>query len=136
MNLIDRITSEENITKAIQSVKSNSGSKTPGVDGVTIDKILQNTEKIITRIQTELRKTEYIPQPVKRIEIPKANGDMRPLGIPTLYDRIVQQSIKQILEPILDKKFHPNSFGFRPKRSAEHALALNKNYFKSQDTAS
>lgn len=125
MNLIDRITSEENIAKAIKSVKSNSGSKTPGVDGVTIDKILQNTEKIITRIQTELRKTKYIPQPVKRIEIPKANGDMRPLGIPTLYDRIVQQSIKQILEPILDKKFHPNSFGFRPQRSAEHALALN-----------
>lgn len=81
MNLIDRITSEENITKVIQSVKSNSGSKTPGVDGITNDKILQNTEKIITRIQTELRKSKYIPQPVKRIEIPKANGDMRPLGI-------------------------------------------------------
>ncbi|MGL5964772.1 MAG: group II intron reverse transcriptase/maturase [Fusobacteriaceae bacterium] len=125
MKLIDRIISKENITKAINSVKGKSGSKTPGVDGITIGEILSNFEEIIIKIQTELRDTKYIPKPVKRIEIPKSNGETRPLGIPTLYDRIVQQCIKQILEPILDSKFHRNSFGFRPNRSAENALALN-----------
>ncbi|MGL5099329.1 MAG: group II intron reverse transcriptase/maturase [Fusobacteriaceae bacterium] len=125
MKLIDKITSKNNIEKAIASLKKNSGSKTPGVDGLTIGHILDNSDNIISKIQTELKDTKYFPKPVKRIEIPKANGGTRPLGIPTIYDRLIQQCIKQILEPQLDEKFHPNSFGFRPKRNAENALALN-----------
>lgn len=123
MILIDRITSNENIELAIDKLKKNKGSKTPGVDGIC----LKDKAKIIMRAQKTLRSNNYKPLPVRRIEIPKENGKTRPLGISTIFDRIIQQSIKQVIEPLIDKKFYPNSFGFRPKRSAEHAKALNCN---------
>lgn len=125
MILIDRITSNENIELAIDKLKKNKGSKTPGVDGICLKDILK--AKIIMRTQKTLRSNNYKPLPVRRIEIPKENRKTRPLGIPTIFDRIIQQSIKQVIEPLIDKKFYPNSFGFRPKRSAEHAMALNCN---------
>lgn len=127
MILIDRITSNENIELAIDKLKKNKGSKTPGVDGICLKDILKDKAKIIMRVQKTLRSNNYKPLPVRRIEIPKENGKTRPLGIPTIFDRIIQQSIKQVIEPLIDKKFYPNSFGFRPKRSAEHAMALNCN---------
>lgn len=127
MILIDRITSNENIEVAIDKLKKNKGSKTPGVDGIRLKDVLEDKAKIIMRVQKTLRSNNYKPLPVRRIEIPKENGKTRPLGIPTIFDRIIQQSIKQVIEPLIDKKFYPNSFGFRPKRSAEHAMALNCN---------
>ena len=123
MGLIDLIIDESNIRKAIHTLKSNKGSKTPGMNGETIKDIIKIEEEVIKRIKYEL-KGNYRPGVVKRVEIPKGNGEFRPLGIPEIYDRLVQLCIKQILEPIIDKCFYDNSYGFRPGRSAEHAIAF------------
>jgi len=121
-NLMEIITDENNIKMAYRNIKRNSGSNTSGVDGADIT----NIEKIPINsyIKTIQHKLEwYKPKPVKRVEIPKPNGKTRPLGIPTITDKIVQQCILQVLEPICEAKFHERSNGFRPNRSAEHAIA-------------
>lgn len=121
-NLMNLITSEENIMLAYRNIKKNGGSTTPGTDGMTIKDIERwETECYVRKVQNKLK--WYKPKPVKRVEIPKPNGDTRPLGIPTIMDRLVQQCVKQVLEPICEAKFHENSYGFRPNRSAEHAIA-------------
>lgn len=119
MILINRIISNENIELAIDKLKKNKGSKTPGIDGIRLKDILNDKAKIIMWVQQTLRSNNYKPSPVRRIEIPKENGKTRSLRIPTIFDRIIQQSIKQVIEPLIDKRFYPNSFGFRPKRSAD-----------------
>lgn len=121
-NLMEIIADENNIRMAYRNIKRNSGSNTSGVDGANITDI----EKIpinsyIDIIQQKLK--WYDPKPVKRVEIPKPNGKKRPLGIPTILDRLVQQCILQVLEPICEAKFHKHSNGFRPNKSAEHAIA-------------
>lgn len=123
MSLIEKITDESNIYLAIESIKKNKGSKTPGVDGKTIKYIVANRSRIVERIKIELSGNTYQPQQIRRVEIPKSKGKTRPLGIPVIYDRVVQQCFKQIIEPLLDKKFHHYSFGFRPQRSTENAIA-------------
>lgn len=122
IKLYDTIASESNILLAYRNIKSNSGSKTPGVNHHTI-KYWENKpiEKFLEYIRRRL--ANYQPQKVKRVEIPKPNGKTRPLGIPCIEDRIIQQCIKQVLEPICEAKFHEHSFGFRPNRSTEHAIA-------------
>lgn len=121
-NLMNLITSEENIMLAYRNIKKNGGSTTPGTDDMTIKDIEKwETERYVRKVQNKLK--WYKPKSVKRVEIPKPNGDIRPLGIPTIIDRLVQQCIKQVLEPICEAKFHEYSFGFRPNRSAEHAVA-------------
>ena len=121
-NLMPYITSRQNILLAYRNIKRNTGSKTPGVDGLTIKDIEKWPEnKLVTTIQAKL--AWYKPKPVRRKEIPKPNGKTRPLGIPTFIDRLVQQCILQIMEPICEAKFHERSNGFRPNRSAENALA-------------
>ncbi len=127
MSLIEKISANENIYLAIETIKSNSGSKTPGVDGKTIEDIITNINKVVLKIRKELSDGKYRAGEIRRVNIPKGKGETRPLGIPNIYDRIVQQCIKQIIEPIIDNKFHPNSFGFRPGRSPEHAIAQNNN---------
>lgn len=118
MNLI---MSESNIMLAYRNIKSNKGSKTAGVDGKTIDNYKWTTEEeFIDHIR--LRLNYFQPHEVRRVEIPKPNGKMRPLGIPTIEDRIIQQCIKQILEPICEAKFYNHSYGFRPNRSVENAV--------------
>ncbi|PEC57777.1 group II intron reverse transcriptase/maturase, partial [Bacillus wiedmannii] len=104
-------------------IKTNKGSKTPGVDNLTIKDIWHlNDTKIIHEVRKRLG--DYKPQAVKRVFIPKEGSDKkRPLGIPTIWDRLVQQSILQVLEPICEAKFHNHSYGFRPNRSAHHALS-------------
>lgn len=125
-NLMGIICSEENIQLAYRNIKRNGGSVTPGVDGITIRDIEQMpAEKYIRTVQKKL--AWYKPKPVKRVEIPKPNGGIRPLGIPTMFDRLVQQSIKQVLEPICETKFHEYSYGFRPNRSAENAISKVQN---------
>lgn len=127
MSLIEKISSNENIYLAIETIKSSPGSKTPGVDGKTIENIIANINKVVLKIKKELSDGKYHAGEIRRVNIPKGKGETRPLGIPNIYDRIVQQCIKQVIEPVIDKKFHPNSFGFRPGRSTEHAIAQNNN---------
>ncbi|EMW6080262.1 group II intron reverse transcriptase/maturase [Enterococcus faecium] len=121
-NLMEIVTSSNNILLAYRNVKGNFGSVSPGVDNKNIDdlKEIPNAD-FIKIVQTKF--SEYKPQPVKRVEIPKPNGKTRPLGIPTIWDRIVQQCLLQVLEPIMEAKFHDKNYGFRPNRSAHHAFA-------------
>ena len=121
-NLIGLMASEENIKLAYRTIKGNKGSGTPGVDRRTIKHLASmEEEKFVRLIQKQF--SWYNPRPVRRVEIPKPNGKTRPLGIPTIVDRIVQQCILQVLEPICEAKFHERSNGFRPNRSTEHAIA-------------
>ena len=122
INLIALITKTENIMLAYRNIKRNEGSKTPGVDGRTIHDLANLTEEQFVKL-IKKKFNFYRPKAVKRVEIPKWNGKMRPLGIPTITDRIVQQCIKQVIEPILEAKFYYHSYGFRPDRSAENAIA-------------
>lgn len=121
-SLIDIITSRENIKMAYRTIKRNKGSKTSGSDKRNIDDLAKlNEYKYVALIKRQFN--NYRPHPVKRVEIPKPNGKLRPLGIPTIVDRIVQQCILQVLEPICEAKFYEQSNGFRPNRSAENAIA-------------
>lgn len=125
-HLMDIIISDENIQLAYRNIKKNSGSNTAGTDKKTIKDLEKLTvEQIIALVRNKLR--WYKPQAVKRVEIPKSNGKMRPLGIPTITDRLIQQCFLQILEPICEAKFHERSYGFRPLRSANNAMAA---YYK------
>lgn len=111
---------------ALEAVFTNRGSNTPGVDGVTkrhIDNRNNGRDWLVQRLREELLTDTYRPQPVKRVYIPKANGKWRPLGIATLRDRVVQATLKMVLEPIYESVFHPFSWGFRPRRSTHHALS-------------
>lgn len=107
---------------AYRNLKTNSGSKTAGTDGLTIDDIKHLCdEDIIMKVRSSL--DNYQPKSVRRVFIPKSGSDkMRPLGIPCIWDRLVQQCILQVLEPICEPKFHNHSYGFRANRSAHHAL--------------
>ncbi len=121
-NLVEIIMSEENIQLAYRNIKKNSGSKTAGTDGKTIKDIAKwQPERVVSYVRKRLN--WYKPQTVKRVEIPKPNGKTRPLGIPTIGDRLIQQCILQVLEPICEAKFYNKSFGFRPNRSTENAIA-------------
>ncbi|ENZ9521541.1 group II intron reverse transcriptase/maturase [Clostridioides difficile] len=121
-NLYNIIVSKENILLAFRNIKANTGSRTPGSNRHNIKYWKEKpTEEYLQYIKRRLE--NYRPQKVRRVEIPKANGKMRPLGIPCIEDRLIQQCIKQVLEPICEAKFHPHSYGFRPNRSAEHAIA-------------
>ena len=126
-DLMPLITSQENIRLAYRSIKNNNGSLTCGVDKKTINYIKKmKLEDFISLIQNKFK--NYQPQDIRRLYIPKANGKMRPLGIPTIIDRVMQQCIKQVLEPIVEAKFHKNSNGFRPYKSCESAIAQFSNY--------
>lgn len=121
-SLMKIIISDDNILLAYRNIKRNSGSLTAGIDGKTIKDI----EKLTTERYLDIVKKRfkfYKPRKVKRAEIPKPNGKTRPLGIPSIWDRVAQQCILQVLEPICEAKFNPHSHGFRPNRSAEHAIA-------------
>lgn len=121
-NLMSIITSDDNILLAYRNIKRNNGSTTAGEDKVTIKDI----EKLSTHEFTEIVKkrfAHYNPRKVRRVEIPKPNGTTRPLGIPSMWDRVAQQCILQVLEPICEAKFYKYSFGFRPTKSAENAIS-------------
>lgn len=116
------IVSEPNLLMAIHNIKTNDGANTPGYDGRTITWYLNQPTDLILR-QLKNRLENYKPGAVIRVYIDKNDGGKRPLGIPTIEDRILQQAIKQILEPWCEARFHPHSYGFRPLRSAHHALS-------------
>lgn len=121
-DLMKVITDERNIKLAYRNIKSNSGSITPGTNGRTIDNIRSKSDGEFLRYVKD-RFTNYIPLQVRRVEIPKSNGKTRPLGIPNIEDRIIQQCIKQVLEPICEAKFYHSNYGFRPNRSCKDAIA-------------
>lgn len=121
-NLMPLILSQKNILQAYRTMKGNKGSHTPGTDALTIENIeAMEAKALCTEVKRRLG--NYQPSPVRRKEIPKPNGKTRPLGIPCIWDRLIQQCILQILEPICEAKFSDNSYGFRPLRSAENAIA-------------
>ena len=120
--LYELIINEENILLAYRTIKSNKGSTTKGSNPHTIKDIKEWKEDEIVRY-VRRRLENFHPHPVRRIFIPNHDGTMRPLGIPSIEDRIIQQSIRQVLEPICEAKFYKYSYGFRPNRSAKHAIA-------------
>ncbi|QZA34143.1 group II intron reverse transcriptase/maturase [Hydrogenibacillus sp. N12] len=121
-DLYEIVTSRENILLAYRNLKDNEGAETPGVDGLTVRGLARMSEdELVNIVRGALENFE--PQPVRRVFIPKPNGDKRPLGIPTIRDRLIQQALKQVLEPIVEAKLYKHSYGFRPLRSTKHAIA-------------
>lgn len=131
MRLIEKILSKENIEQAIRKVKRNAGA--PGVDKMKVDEIDEYFKRNGEEIIQSIRNMKYRPKPVRRVYIPKQDGKQRPLGIPTVIDRVIQQATAQIISEIYEPHFSENSYGFRPNRSAhdamEHVLEyLNEGY--------
>lgn len=120
--LYELIISENNILLAYRNIKKNTGSNTKGTDGKTVKDYAHISMDGLLKIVRN-RLANFQPMSVKRVFIPKTNGKERPLGIPTFEDRLIQQCIKQILEPICEAKFHPHSYGFRPLRSTKYAVS-------------
>lgn len=125
-NLFERILSRENMKRALDRVRRNRGSH--GVDGMTVDELPAYLSSAWPFIKEELLTERYIPQPVRRVEIPKPDGGIRLLGIPTVLDRLIQQALVQVLSPIFEKTFSENSFGFRPGKSAQSAVCKSREY--------
>jgi RNA-directed DNA polymerase len=123
---MEAIVERDNLRKALAQVKRNKGSA--GVDGMTIDELGPYLKAHWPTIRAQLVDGTYKPQPVRRVEIPKASGGTRPLGIPTVLDRFVQQAVMQVLQAEWDRTFSEYSFGFRPKRSAHQAVARAQEY--------
>ena len=116
------IAQPEWLTEAARITLSSKGAKTPGVDGVSKADFQARFPESIHRLSEELLSGTYEPMPARRIYIPKANGKQRPLGIPTLRDRVVQRAMLMAMEPIWESDFHSLSYGFRPERSVHHAI--------------
>jgi len=119
-HLLERILSRENMLKAWKRVKANKGA--PGIDHMSIEEFPEFARKNWDSVRESLLAGTYHPSPVRRVEIPKATGGTRPLGIPTVLDRLIQQAIYQALMPIFDPGFSDYSYGFRPGRSAHNAV--------------
>jgi len=124
--LMEEIVKRENLKRALQRVRQNKGS--PGIDGMTVRKLPGYLKKHWPQIREQLLAGNYQPKPVKRTEIPKPNGGIRKLGIPTVLDRFVQQAIMQVLQKYWDKTFSEYSYGFRPGRSAHQAISHSQQY--------
>lgn len=120
MKLMEKILSQENLEMAIRKVKKNKGA--PGVDRMTVQEIEDWFEQYHDELITKIMNKQYRPMPVKRVYIPKPNGKQRPLGIPTVIDRVIQQAMAQVLSTIYEPIFSEHSFGFRPGRSAHMAM--------------
>lgn len=121
-SLIDKVYALKNLQSAWERVRANGGA--PGSDGMTIAKFAEDAAQRLQRLSQELRAKTYRPQPVRRVFIPKSGGGQRPLGIPTVRDRIVQQALLQILNPLFEAKFSNRSHGFRPGRGGGTALEV------------
>lgn len=126
MKLIEVILQDENLEEAMKRVKSNKG--VAGVDQMTVDEMDEYFRIHRETIKKQIMEKKYRPQPVRRVYIPKSNGKKRPLGIPTVVDRVIQQAIAQVLSKIYDNTFSDNSFGFRPHRSAQDATIRTLDY--------
>ncbi len=124
--LMEEVCGRENLKRALKRVRANKGG--PGADGMTVEELPAYLGKHWPAIRDQLLAGTYRPQPVKRVEIPKPDGGVRKLGIPTALDRLIQQAVLQVLQPRWDRTFSESSFGFRPKRSAHQAVAQAQKY--------
>jgi RNA-directed DNA polymerase len=124
--LMEEVCGRENCLQAFKRVKSNKGS--PGIDGMTVEQLSEHLREHWPAIREQLLAGTYRPQPVKRVEIPKPDGGVRQLGIPTVLDRMVQQAVLQVLQARWDAEFSEHSHGFRPGRSAHQAVAKAQKY--------
>ncbi|MCL5979165.1 MAG: group II intron reverse transcriptase/maturase [Gammaproteobacteria bacterium] len=118
--LLERVLERPNLQRALKQVRQNKGA--PGIDGMSVDELPHHLKEHWPEIRAQLIAGTYRPQPVKRVEIPKPDGKKRPLGIPTVVDRFIQQAIAQIISAEWEPHFHPRSYGFRPGRSAHQAV--------------
>ena len=130
--LMEKVVERENCQTALRRVLANKGS--PGIDGMTVKELPRYLKEHWRTIRTQLLQGTYQPQPVKRVEIPKPNGDVRNLGVPTVLDRFIQQAILQALQPDWDATFSDASFGFRPGRRAHRAVARAQEYIAAGQT--
>jgi len=126
---MEAIVSPANMRRALKRVRANKGS--PGVDGMTVDDLVKHLQQAWPAVQALLLAGEYIPQPIRRVEIPKPAGGVRQLGIPTALDRLIQQAVLQFLDQIYDPTFSPSSYGFRAGKSAHQALEAARNHVAS-----
>ena len=127
--LFERILSRENMFRALNRVRRNHGSH--GVDRMTVDELPSYLETAWPFIREELLSGTYMPQPVRRVEIPKPDGGIRLLGIPTVLDRLIQQAIAQVLSTIFEETFSDSSYGFRPGKGAHDAVLKSKEYIEN-----
>jgi len=125
-DLLERILSADNMNAAYKQVKRNKGSH--GIDGMTVKELLAYLKEHGEELKETIRTGKYKPQPVRRVEIPKPEGGVRLLGIPTVVDRVIQQATAQVLTPIYERKFSNSSYGFRPGRSAQDAIEASRKY--------
>lgn len=130
-SLYDRVFSKERLEKGFGKVKSAKGG--PGIDGQTISDFERNLDENLAVLVLELREKSYNPLPVKRVEAPKPGGGIRKLGIPAVRDRVVQQALLDILQPIFDPDFHPSSYGYRPGRSCHQAISKATKFIRQYD---
>ena len=126
-NLLERILDRNNLNQAYLKVKRNGGSA--GVDGMTVEEMLPYLREHREELLESLRSERYKPKAVRRVEIPKPDGGKRMLGVPTVIDRMIQQAIVQVLQPMYEPLFSENSYGFRPKRSAQQAMKQALEYY-------
>ena len=126
---MEAIVERGNLRKALAQVKSNKGAA--GIDGMSSEALGPYLKEYWPTIRAQLLDGSYKPQPVRRVEIPKATGGKRPLGIPTVLDRFIQQAVMQVLQADWDRTFSEHSFGFRPRRSAHQAVARAQEYIAS-----
>jgi RNA-directed DNA polymerase len=126
---MEAVIERNNLKKALAQVRANKGA--PGVDGMTFEALGPYLKENWPTIRAQLLDGSYRPKPVRRVEIPKASGGMRPLGIPTVLDRFIQQAVMQVLQAEWDRTFSEGSFGFRPGRSAHQAVERAQAYIAS-----
>lgn len=127
-SLMERVVTRENLEAAVKAVKRNKGAA--GIDGMTVFEIEEHIQEFYIPLRNKLLDGSYKPQPVKRVEIPKPNGEKRKLGIPCVRDRVIQQAIRQVIEPMIDPHFMENSHGFRPGKGTHSALKQCVNYYE------
>jgi len=127
MELLEKVLNDKNLFEAYKQVYKNKG--TSGVDGITVEELGKYMYLHKEEIKEQIRNRKYKPSPVRRVYVPKDNGDKRGLGIPTVVDRLIQQAIVQVLSPIYEQQFSETSYGFRPKRSCEMAIIKLLEYF-------
>lgn len=127
MELLEKVLNDQNLYLAYEQVYKNKGAA--GIDKMTVEELGVYLYKNKDKIKEQIRKRMYQPKPVRRVEIPKENGDKRKLGIPTVVDRTIQQAIVQVLSPIYEQQFSKTSYGFRPGRSCEQAVIKLLEYF-------
>jgi RNA-directed DNA polymerase len=127
--LMEEVVARANLQAALRQVRSNRGSA--GVDGMTVDELPAYLRRHWPQIREQLLTGQYQPQPIKRVEIPKPEGGVRKLGIPTVLDRFLQQALLQVLQPRWDPTFSEHSYGFRPGRSAFQAVVQAQQYLRA-----